>query len=1129
MVRDPLYRRIRRGLRELSDGDAFELCANDLLSRIHPSLAPREGGDDAGLDGLIVTDLGSSIQLICTVGKDVLGNLTGSIESNLRHGGKCHACILATSQRLTNPTKRVLEARAEQLGRPLIQIYDQAGIAQLLYRKPQWLKDLLGLAGDPPALSVFPVTTRPFLDVDPIGRDLDLAKILDFQQDSLVVGQPGSGKTHLLFSLAKRAKGYFVLNEDPTRIVDGIRENRPRFLIVDDAHSRLDLIKQLRYIRQQIFADFHITASCWPGQEEAVSAALQLKNDRVVALDGLPAKSIKAVINSQRIFGPEELVAEIIHQSQGKPGLAVTLCRLCWDIGPHDVGLGSALARDVRQWVEPLVGADGIHLLACFSLGGHSGVALERVAHLCGKTTLEAKRLVERLAAAGVLEVLEQNSIAVQPIRLRQALVRDTFLKPPLIDLTPYLAEVADFSAATRVLIQAKAVGGELDAKQLQERLVDSVMIHEIDAFKEYCCLGGAETTWILENFPAKLKAVAPMALVEAPERTATMLLDAALAERGADSALTAARRPAEILPEIAAWITRARSATEDAARRRELLANVLLKWSKVNDCPIVSVSAAALALAIKHESTSMPTGETNVVTFHFGVIDQSQLGRVAALFSTLLPILQRAELSQGLALADIFHAWIYPDFHRSDLSQEYKDQSRKYARSMMTELLEAVAGKWTHHYHLRRYAEELGLGSHISIVSTADILYPSHATGDWDAAKVNRQVAADRLVDDYLRYDPQSAVNQLVRFWTEATAANVSSEGLDSLVCERIAQRTSDESAWATTLLEHGAPAHFIQPFLERIVVTDPGFAENCVEIALGRPSLRAMAVHIVVKHYAPETRLWSLADRFFEECAPTIEWAVFRRDVGQDALRALLRSDIAAVAGRTAVGLWRQRSDPRIDSSLFEDWMNAFAQFEGEDHILEAVFREIPGMPFRWLSKRLQDMRAEGRAVFFGIKYERAMLAAQAVLTDGEKRQLLDKLPSMFAVSDLITSLVGRNISLFRHLLARSELGSLRLTPLQLELDSPERSTADVVGDWKQLAIAALDEGFAEKEISSAMCAGSYSWSGTMSSMYAAQLAPFEKLLQEGNPRLQAIGRIGAAHFSKLRDAHLAIEKGA
>ncbi len=143
MFRDPLYRQIRRRLRELSDGNTFELCANDLLAKVYPSLAPREGGNDGGLDGLMPEAGGNSIQLICTTGSDVLGNLTSSIESNLKKGGMSHACILATSQRLTNARKRSLEERAGRLGRPLIQIYDQAAIAQLLYRDSRWLKELL--------------------------------------------------------------------------------------------------------------------------------------------------------------------------------------------------------------------------------------------------------------------------------------------------------------------------------------------------------------------------------------------------------------------------------------------------------------------------------------------------------------------------------------------------------------------------------------------------------------------------------------------------------------------------------------------------------------------------------------------------------------------------------------------------------------------------------------------------------------------------------------------------------------------------------------------------------------------------------------------------------------------------
>jgi len=476
---------------------------DDLLRQIYPSLAPREGGGDAGLDGLIANADKSSIQLICTTGRDVLGNLSGSIESNLNKGGKSHACILATSQRLTNPKKWLLEDRAKELGRPLIQIYDQAALAQLLYRDARWLKELLGLTGDAPPLSLFPLTTRPLFDVPPVGRDEDIAKITNLAEDIVLVGQPGSGKTHLLFTAAKKAKGRFVVDE--ARVADGVRSIQPRFLIVDDAHSRLEFLKRLKHLRQEINADFKIVASCWPGQEEAVCAALQTTKDKCHALEELPQKQIKEVIQSQKIFGPPHLLAEIIHQSQGKPGLAVTLCRLCWESGTtRDVVLGTALARDVKLSFEPLLGQSATHLLACFSIGGSAGMALESVARLLGKNTFEVKRTVEQLSAAGVLDVSPENRISVHPLRLRQALVRDGFLNPPAMDLTPYLAEAPDFAATTRVLIEAKLMGGVLSDEMLRQRLQKLGATHEQSAFEEYAYSGRREAEWVLDNYPEK-------------------------------------------------------------------------------------------------------------------------------------------------------------------------------------------------------------------------------------------------------------------------------------------------------------------------------------------------------------------------------------------------------------------------------------------------------------------------------------------------------------------------------------------------------------------------------------------------------------------------------------------------
>jgi hypothetical protein len=80
-----------------------------------------------------------------------------------------------------------------------------------------------------------------------------------------------------------------------------------------------------------------------------------------------------------------------------------------------------------------------------------------------------------------------------------------------------------------------------------------------------------------------------------------------------------------------------------------------------------------------------------------------------------------------------------------------------------------------------------------------------------------------------------------------------------------------------------------------------------------------------------------------------------------------------------------------------------------------------------------------------------------------------------------------------------------------------------------WQKMAVAAMEMGFSENDIFYATQAGSFVWSGPMSSMCAAKLAPFGKLLQHTDPRLRKVGTIGFEHFSTRRDEHLAREKRA
>lgn len=1138
MVRDPLYLQIRRRLCALKDGDAFELCANDLLRKIYPSLAPREGGDDAGLDGKAVEHSGRSIQLICTTSKefqDIRANLTNSIRSNLAKGGGSHACIFATPQRLTNHQKRDLEARAKELERPLIEIYDQAWFAQFLYRDARWLKGLLGLTGSPPPLSLFPITNRPLFDVPPVGRDNDIAKFKNLAQDVVLVGQPGSGKTHLLFAAAKKFRGRFVVDEDPTLVADAVRGIEPTFLIIDDAHSRLDFVKRLRLLRQQIAADIRIVASCWPGQETALCSALQVPQEKCHALEGLTQKQIKEVIQSQRIFGPEHLVAEIIHQSEGKPGLAVTLCRLCWESGSsREVMLGTALARDIRLSFEPLLGRAAIDVLACLSIGGDAGMSLEAVARLLAKNALEVRHTVDQLSAAGVLDVSHQNRISVHPFRLRQALVRDIFLKPPASDLNPYLSEVPDYAATTRVLIEAKLMGGVLPDEALRTRLRELARTHEQLAFEEYAHLGRNEAEWTLDNFPDKLKAVASVGLNSTPEKTLALLLDLAAGVYNERSSRGWSVRSEDVMPEIRRWVLSAEPNSDDASQRRQLLAASLEKWYAACKNGFVGARATELVLSIQHEATSTPPGEPMTMTLHFGVVAQNQLSRIAALWPKVLPILREASPGQGREIAGIFHQWVHPNFPGRGTPAEYEEESRKYARQMLADLLRVYAGKWTFHHHLHRYADKLGLLDEIKIDPVAEVLYPPREFTNWEEEQARCAASADALASQLKDKDPRAVAVLLTRLEEQARAAAVSWPSWGGHICSRIAEASDNPAVWIQALYESGAPAHLLQPFFERPVVKRPSDAEIEVLLASEKPDSRALAISLVLRYCLPETPIWQQASPLFRSSVGLIEGCVLRKEIGNQNLKALLNHEDPNVAGVVAARLCGIRDEIEIAPDLFPAWKQAIVRHvdDEQEHILERVFPKYTDIAYEWIDWRLEGIRTETRAFYFGLRYDRALPAAVRVLTREQKRELIDKMPRTSAVAELVRSLVSRDMELFLHLLSRKELEGVRLGPLRLDSGSglqAENVVHDFDEGWQKMAIAAMEHGFSEAEILSATQGGGFSWSGSMSSMFAAKAAPFEKLLQNPDNRLRKVGQIGFQQFSELRDAHLAAEKRA
>jgi hypothetical protein len=220
--------------------------------------------------------------------------------------------------------------RAHQKGFVLFQVFDRPAVVDRLYRNCRWRVELLGIPGNPPALTAVPRTRRPLIEMPPIGRDRDLDRLMQTSGDQVLVGQPGSGKTFLLHHLI-RQRGWSALFLDPDsspgEVADSWRDLQPEVVIVDDAHVYRKQLDKLTSLRAEINATFSIIATTWPTGKDQVLEALG-GTAVVHALELLTRAEIRAIIEQMGIEGPDNLMRELIDQSSNRPGLAATLANL---------------------------------------------------------------------------------------------------------------------------------------------------------------------------------------------------------------------------------------------------------------------------------------------------------------------------------------------------------------------------------------------------------------------------------------------------------------------------------------------------------------------------------------------------------------------------------------------------------------------------------------------------------------------------------------------------------------------------------------------------------------------------------------------------------------------------------
>ena len=1104
-VLDSHHRLILERLEGHLDPKVFEACAVELVRKDGWPIVHVRGGKDDGFDGSVADGIGEPFPLIVTTSRNPVQNLKQSLERVKDTGWKANRAIFVTSRPIAGGMRRKLRDAARAVDFSLVQTYGQDDLAYRLYRNPDWCKRLLGVTGRPRALSVFPRTSRPILGDAVYGREREIQWLMNRQRDCLLVGGPGSGKTFMLQSLALQGQVLFLVDGDREQIANDLRELKPCAVIIDDAHTRPDLIDSFAQLRQEVGADVRVIATSWPFEATIVQDALQISSEDVLVINTIDADIMVEIIKACGIKGPNELIAEIRKQADGRPGLATTLAHLCLAGDIKRVVSGDALLGQIVLTLNRMLDTDARRILAPFALAGNGGISQAAAAQYLGVSNLEISEKLARLTATGIVRERPNGAVSVEPAPMRWVLVRDVFFGGAgSLDHKPLLDVVDNQDDALQTLIGARSRGAQVSDLVFHiERRASQTL------WAGYAELGLAEVEYVIAKHPELTTVIAQAALFYMPDTIIPRLLDDVgkgdydLGFRSGGPTTELRRWALQIAPTVE---------IDEVFHRRATLVRATERWWQQTQDHDTAIRMMCIALTPKLDYSALDPGAGMTLNIVRGVYPPRLLEQLTELWPTAINIVRMATGVPWMDLLKVVSTWAYED-PQIALPEETRAFMRRFAERMLRDLVEATREHPGVQHRLRRETDRFALDIDLTLDPEFEAVYPERQTFAVEEHLKLASSLSERLGSRSI----EDIAGLLARIDAEARFAGMNiTSGVLVTACDRLAEGLTDPAAAVNTVMNHNLPGELVEPFLRKAVTEDSPRWASLVRRCLDEPLYEQLAVSTIIKHANPQPDLLEAAMLKAGAMLDVVNTGWLWGLVPTQTLTAMFHADDPRIAVAAAIGYWSADPKGTINKALAESWRQAFLRSTLDDadrsqlseYLVGEILTNDSELASEWLILALSHSNS-----WFGNLLNLAQEAIRG-MNSRQRRSVLEALSadSNGSFDEIVQVLVGEDLNLYRELLDSPQLTEYHLAPLATMLDQP----------WAMKAILALNAGYSVNAVIEATILNGGLSSGSESEMWAGWRRRFEALNEneETDSRISDLARQGAKLTSEREE---------